>query len=51
MGAEQIRQLEPKLERFLERFAEFLARKTTKRKLRELGIRLTEVPRCSWGRS
>lgn len=25
--------------------------KTTKRKLRELGIRLTDVPRCSWGRS
>ena len=25
--------------------------KTTRRKLRELGIRLTDLPRCSWGRT
>jgi hypothetical protein len=25
--------------------------KTTKRKLHELGIQLTDVPRCSWGRT
>lgn len=25
--------------------------KTTRRKLRELGIRLTELPKCGWDRS
>jgi hypothetical protein len=25
--------------------------KATKRKLRKLGIRLTELPRCTWGRT